>query len=155
MILLLFGGKGIPNIAKALGKGIREFKDAAGGIQKDIQESIKRAEEDTARYTERTLSIALSYGGRAEIVDAVRRLPPETLPTLSADELEKLLWTKDIPDADIIIRTGGEKRLSGFLTWKSTYSELFFIDDLWPDFSRETFARILESYGRREKRFGK
>ncbi len=124
-------------------------------LPQDILKRMKWAEEETASFTTFTLGIALSYGGRAEIVDAIRRIPKESLETISEEEFSDLLWTKDIPDPDLIIRTSGERRLSNFLPWQSVYSELFFIDSMWPDFTREEFERILKEYEARERRRGK
>src|SRR3989338_2375675 len=120
----------------------------------DIRESMVQAEKETTRCRAFTLGIALSYGGRSEIVDAVHRVPKEKRETITEEEFSKLLWTEDIPDPDIIIRTGGEKRLSNFLPWQSVYSELFFVETLWPDFSHEEFEQVLTGYAARERRFG-
>lgn len=120
----------------------------------DVVERIKWAEEETATLSSFTLGIALSYGGRAEIIDAIHRIPKGSLGSLTEQEFSNLLWTKDIPDPDLIIRTSGEKRLSNFLPWQSVYSELFFIDGMWPDFTREEFDRILKEYEARERRRG-
>jgi len=104
-----------------------------------------------------TVIIALSYGGRAEIVRAVNKLLAEggTRGTIDEKEFEKHLWTAGIPDPDLIVRTGGERRLSGFLTWQSVYSELFFLDTYWPAFSKKEFDEILATYAQRERRMGK
>ena len=120
----------------------------------DILRAVESAERETADGKSFTFGIALSYGGRAEIIDAIRRIPKEKLGALSEEEFSKLLWTKEIPDPDLIIRTSGEKRLSGFLPWQSVYSELFFTDTFWPAFTREEFNRILEEYAKRQRRFG-
>lgn len=124
-------------------------------LPQDILSRMKWAEEETASFSTFTLGIALSYGGRAEIIDAIHRIPKESLATLSEKDFSELLWTKDIPDPDLIIRTSGEERLSNFLPWQSVYSELFFIDSMWPDFTREEFERILKEYEARERRRGK
>lgn len=121
----------------------------------DIIRAIEDAEARTRACVSFTFGIALSYGGRAEIVDAIHRIPQEKLVTLSEEEFAQLLWTKDIPDPDIIIRTSGEQRLSGFLPWQSVYSELFFTDTFWPAFAREEFDHIVAEYGARDRRRGK
>lgn len=120
----------------------------------EMRAAIARAEEDTKSGTSLTLGVALSYGGRAEILDAVRRVPPEKLATLTEEEFSELLWTRDIPDPDLIIRTSGEERLSNFLPWQSVYSELHFTKTYWPAFTKEEFLRILAKYGERQRRFG-
>lgn len=121
----------------------------------DIRRAIEESERRTLGCRSFTLGIALSYGGRAEIMDAIHRIPKDALATVSEEDFAKLLWTKDIPDPDIIIRTSGEKRVSGFLPWQSVYSEFFFLDQHWPAFTREAFDGILEEYGKRERRLGK
>lgn len=121
---------------------------------KDIQEMMTRAETETSTFQGTTLVLALSYGGRAEIVQAVNRA---VLKGTKVDERSfgDLLWTKDVPDPDLIIRTGGEMRLSGFLPWQAVYSELFFTKTLWPDFSEGEFDSIIEEFSKRKRNFGK
>lgn len=121
----------------------------------DIQKLMQEAEEGTKEFSDQVFLIALSYGGRTEIIDAIHHIPPEKTPTITEAEFSKLLWTGNIPAPDMIIRTGGDKRLSNFLTWQSVYSELFFTDTYWPAFTKEEFVRMLEEYGERERRFGK
>lgn len=99
--------------------------------------------------------LGLSYGGRAEIIDAVRRLTEKEKETLTEEELARYLWTREMPDPALIIRTGGEKRLSNFLLWQSAYSELFFIPTYWPDFTKKEFEEILQEYSKREQRRGR
>jgi len=121
----------------------------------DMRATIARAEVETQSGAEFTIGVALSYGGRAEILDAVKRIPQEKFTTLTEEEFSALLWTKDIPDPDLILRTSGEERLSGFLPWQSVYSELVFTKTLWPALTREEFDGILADYARRQRRFGK
>jgi undecaprenyl diphosphate synthase len=121
----------------------------------DLLQAIIGAEAATHDCTSFTFGIGLSYGGRTEIVDAIHRIPKEKLETISEAEFSKLLWTKEIPDPDLVIRTSGEERLSNFLPWQSVYSELFFTKTLWPDFSREEFDQILAEYAERDRRRGK
>lgn len=123
-------------------------------FEPDILRAITEAEEKTRGCASLTFGIALSYGGRAEILDAIHRIPQERLAQLSEEEFSQLLWTKEIADPDMIIRTSGEHRLSGFLPWQGVYSELFFVDAFWPAFTREEFDRILEEYAKRQRRFG-
>ena len=123
---------------------------------KEIAESARKTETETKDNDELTVVIALSYGGRAEILKAAQELlknPPEG--ELTEEVFEKHLWTAGIPDPDIILRTGGEQRLSGFLSWQGVYSELFFVPTYWPAFSKEEFEQILEEYGKRQRRHGK
>lgn len=122
-----------------------------------LQNLIKKVEKVTENYTDTTVVLALSYGGRREIVTAVNKLIAENRrePVGEAEFREHYLWSKDIPDPDIAIRTGGEKRLSNFLLWQMAYTELFFTDTLWPDFSKEEFYRILEEFAVRDQHHGR
>ena len=100
--------------------------------------------------------LALSYGGRSEILHAVNKLiAGGKKEPVTEKEFEEHLWTKDIPDPDLIIRTGEAMRLSNFLPWQSIYSELYFTNTYWPDFDRKEFEYILEEYSGRERRMGK
>ena len=130
----------------------------AGDISKfpkDIAEMMRDAEEKTKDHTDYTLTIAASYGGRTELVDTFNRLLQEGVTNCTEETIQQRLWTKDVPDPDMIIRTGGEKRLSNFLTWQSVYSELFFTDTYWPDFGETEFHAMLEEYDARDRRHGK
>ena len=123
-------------------------------FSKEIKELISEIENATESNTGFTVVFALSYGGRPEIVEGVNRAIEEG-EKVTEESFSKLLWNRDIPDPDIIIRTGGEKRLSNFLTWGSVYSELFFVDTYWPNFSVGEFKGILNEYRERERRHGK
>ena len=103
-----------------------------------------------------TLNIAFNYGGRTEILDAVCRLVADGIPPQSIDEalFGKYLYTADLPDPDLVIRTAGEMRLSIFLLWQTAYSEYYFTPTLWPDFSKEEIERALIAYSQRQRRFG-
>lgn len=119
-----------------------------------LQREIAALEEKTANG-DFTLVVALSYGGRAEIVDAAKAwaLSGEK-GELTEEAFSKFLYAPDIPDPDLIIRTSGECRTSNFLMWESAYSEWYFTDVYWPDFNRAEFDKALESYSRRERRMG-
>lgn len=122
-------------------------------FSKKIQQIFSDLEERTKNNTGLTVWFGLSYGGRAEILEGLLRLQEaKVVPT--EESLKAVLWTADLPDPDLIIRTGGEKRLSNFLTWGSVYSELFFSDTLWPAFTKEELHAILEEYNSRERRRG-
>ncbi len=121
----------------------------------DIISLIASSEEGTRLCSSFVFGFALSYGGRTEIIDAIHRISPERLAGISEEDFGKLLWTKDMRDPDLIVRTSGEERLSNFLPWQSVYSELYFTETLWPDFSREEFLRILAEYAARDRRKGK
>lgn len=133
---------------------------ARSQLSPDIVELMEEAEEKTAANTGVTLLLALNYGGRAEIVEAARQLAVKAAAgSVKPDEIDDAsitnhLHTADIPDPDIIIRTSGEKRLSNFLLWQGAYAELIFIEDYWPDFTKETLLRALAEYGARDRRYG-
>ena len=121
----------------------------------EIQEKMVELENASAKYQSLTLWIALSYGGRAEIVDAINKALQAGVTKLNEKSFTSYLDTADMPEPDLIIRTGGEQRLSNFLSWQSVYSELYFIDTYWPDFTQEEFHRILDWYVNRERRRGR
>ncbi len=128
-------------------------------LSKKIQTLVERAEQETALFKNFTVVLALSYGGREEIVMAANRLLADREKfngkEITKEDFARYVWTADIPDPDLIIRTSGEMRLSNFLTWQSVYSELFFPATLWPDFTKEEFLQILQDYAKRQRRFGK
>ena len=126
----------------------------------DTVSMIVGAEERTAQNDRINLTVALSYGGRQELVEAVRSLGREFMAgRLSPDETDEEivsahLTTADIPDPDLLIRTSGEQRLSNFLLWQCAYTELVFLDVLWPDFGADHLTRAVAEFGRRERRYG-
>ena len=134
-------------------------------LPKDCATQLKTAGEDTADLDGMLVNIAVSYGGRHELRDAVRSLLAEEArlgtpisqlaETLDIDQIAEHLYTKGQPDPDLIIRTSGEQRLSGFLMWQSAHSEFYFCEALWPDFRKVDFIRALRSYSQRERRFGR
>ena len=130
-----------------------------------LRELVREVEEATKDYDEHFLNVAIAYGGRAEIVDAVRKIAEDVkaglLDPSDIDEelFERYLYTSHLPeevrDPDLIIRTSGEERLSGFLLWQSAYSELCFIDVFWPEFRRIDLLRAIRTYQGRQRRFGR
>ncbi len=122
---------------------------------KDIYSMIKKAEELSAKNKEYQLNLLLSYGGRAEIVDAVNAIIKKGYKEIDEETLSRHMYTAGLPDPDLIIRTSGEQRLSGLLPWQSVYSELYFCKRLWPDFGRKDFENALRQYAKRQRRFGK
>lgn len=122
-----------------------------------LRRAVNRAVHLTQDNTGMVLSVAFNYGGRREIVDAVRRLVAERVEPERIDEklFEDYLYTAGIPNVDLLIRTGDELRLSNFLVWQTAYSEFYFAKVLWPDFSREDLDKALFSYSRRKRRFGR
>lgn len=117
-----------------------------------IQTLMNEAEEKTKHFGGITATFALSYGGRAEILDALAKIKGTEV--ISEETFGNALWSSGIPDPDIIIRTGGEHRLSNFLTWQGVYSELFFPKTYWPDFTSEELEKIFAEYYERERRHG-
>lgn len=133
-------------------------------LPNSTREAIQRVERDTADYGPYELLVAVGYGGREEITDAVKRLIADRIKSgeslegiaghLEPDEISRYMYASDIPDPDLIIRTSGEVRLSGFLLWQSAYSEYYFCDVYWPEFRRIDFLRAIRSYDRRQRRRG-
>ncbi len=120
-----------------------------------IRKSMKELEEKTAIFKEYTLGIAVNYGGKAEIISAIKRIPENIAQNLTEEEFSKYLWTGDFPEPELVIRTGGRKRLSNFLLWKAAYSELYFTDTYWPAFSKEEFLSAIKFFAGIERNFGK
>lgn len=129
-------------------------------LPKAVRTELDRVMAATRNYEKGHLILALSYGGRAEIVDAVRaiaadvgagRLAPEAI---DEKAIAARLYLPDVPDPDLMIRTSGELRLSNFLLWELSYSEFYFTETLWPDFREADFAKALEEYARRQRRYG-
>ena len=129
------------------------FPGARDRLPKDMQKLFNDLEEKTKHHTRRTLLVLAPYGGRAELVAAVNKAIDKG-EKVSEESFANLLNTSALPEVDMIIRTGGEKRLSNFLPWQASYAELFFTDTLWPDFSEEEFLAMVEEYGKRNRRFG-
>ncbi len=120
----------------------------------DIQKSIREAEEKTAGFADRSVNFAVCYGGRAEIVRAVNQAVRKGK-SLTEEEFGKLLYTEEISDPDLIIRTGDEMRLSNFLLYQAAYAELYFSKKMFPDFSNQDLENALKTYASRTRRFGK
>ena len=126
-----------------------------------LNPGLKRAIHDSIALTRSnarlTLSVAFNYGGRAEIIDAVRRIVADGIPAeeITDDLFAGYLYTRDIPDPDLIIRTAGEMRISNFLLWQSAYAEYYATNVLWPDFDHAEVGRALDAYSQRVRRFGR
>ena len=127
----------------------------------DIVSQMSKIEHDTAKNDKMTLCIALSYGSRQEIVSAAQRLASLAqkgdikIQDIDIKMFSDMLYTKDIPDPDLVIRTSGEQRISNYLLWQIAYSELFFTPTLWPDFNKQELEKIIEDFNHRERRYGK
>jgi undecaprenyl diphosphate synthase len=134
---------------------IRHTGDPAG-LPSDIVRELREAAEETRRFEGLQVILALNYGGRDEIVRAMRRLLARGIPESAITEelLGQYLDNPDVPDPDLLIRTGGEYRTSNFLLWEGAYSEYYFSDKLWPDWTEADLVAAIEDYQRRERRFG-
>jgi undecaprenyl diphosphate synthase len=132
------------------------FVGRRDGFSEDLRTKMERAEELTAGNRRMVLFVAFNYGGRREIVDAVRRTLAAGVRPAEIDEADiaEHLYSPLMRDPDLVIRTSGERRLSNFLLWQSAYSELYFWDGLWPDFDEVEFQRALDDYAARERRYG-
>jgi undecaprenyl diphosphate synthase len=157
---------------KYLGEVIAEERGASPGKKKkydvrvrffgrrslfpaDVREAMSRIESLSERNSGYSLNLMLGYGGRGEIVDAVNSIIKSGKREISEEDFSGALYTSGLPDPDLIIRTSGEMRTSGFLPWQAAYSELFFVRKLWPDFTQKDFNAVLDEYSKRMRRFGK
>lgn len=136
---------------------------AIGDLKKlpeDIQNEIKKAEETTSKNTRLNLNIAISYGSRQEIINAVKETAKKAkegsikIESITEEIFSNSLYTKNIPDPDLLIRTGGEHRISNYLLWQMAYTEFYFTDTLWPDFTAKNLAEAVEDFSQRERRYG-
>lgn len=139
------------------GKGVRlKIAGRRDGLRPSILRAIERAEEKTKDNTRATFTLCFNYGGRAEIVDACKRIMESGTPADKVDEaaLQSAMYFPELPDPELIVRTSGEERLSGFLLWQSAYSEFYFTEKHWPDFDERELEKALEMYALRHRRFG-
>ncbi len=126
-------------------------------LPESLQKRIKEAEELTKNNKEGILNLAISYGGRPEIIQAVKNIIKKKIPVneITEDLINQNLWTAGLPYPDLIIRTGGVQRLSNFLTWQSAYSEFYFTKKYWPAFTEKDLDEALMDYSQRQRRFGR
>lgn len=130
------------------------------GLSEELQEEIRQTNEISARYEGFQANICLNYGGRDEIVRAARKYAQDVLDGKAAADIDEAgfgayLYSAGIPDPDLLIRPGGEKRISNFLLWQCAYSEFYFSDVLWPDFDSDELEKAIAEFNRRDRRFGK
>jgi undecaprenyl diphosphate synthase len=134
------------------------FLGRADDLPEGVQRDTREAEEETAKNTGTVLCVALNYGGRAEIVDAVNRILEEKKTTgganVTEEEFAKKMYTAGLPDPDLLIRTSGEMRVSNFLLWQIAYAEIYVTETLWPDFNRARLLEAFVDYQKRERRYG-
>jgi undecaprenyl diphosphate synthase len=132
----------------------------SSALPEDLRASLAKASRETESNTGMVLTLALNYGGRQEIVDAVRGIAEDVLgngrdiSSINENDIEKKLYTSGLPELDLLIRTSGEIRISNFLLWQAAYAEFYFTEVLWPDFGAEELQEALEEYGRRQRRYG-
>ena len=124
-------------------------------LPKDIVKIIKQIEKKTLSNKKITLNLALNYGSKEEIVNACKKMISKKNKEVNINSLEKELYTHNLPDPDVLIRTGGTRRLSNFLLWQLAYTEIFFIDKLWPDFNEKDFNKIIAKFDKIKRNFGK
>ena len=126
-------------------------------LTKSMLKAIAMAEERTKNNTAGTLAICFNYSGQQEIVDATKRMIEEGVAadSITPELFEHYLYASDVPPVDLVVRTSGEERLSNFMLWRSAYSELLFLEKLWPDMTKDDVAAILKTYNNRQRRFGK
>jgi undecaprenyl diphosphate synthase len=129
-------------------------------LWRSVVRELTDAERATASNTGLTLTMAINYGGRQELVTAIQRVAQRVASgdlkpdRITEKTIQRELYTADLPDVDLFLRSSGEQRTSNFLPWQSTYAEMVFMPELWPDFNRETLWRAIEEYGSRQRRFG-
>jgi len=149
----------IDDVSKGLHKSNIRLKHIGGldRLSPFLIARINQAIEMTKNNSGLTLSLAFNYGGRADIVNATRRIIQEDIPPEKVDEalFSRYLYTYGIPDVDLLIRTGGELRISNFLIWQSAYAEYYFSESLCPDFNKDELEKALVTYSQRERRFGR
>ena len=142
-------------INKIIKQGIRvNIIGNRKGLPKDIIKIVKLIEKKTIKNKKITLNLALNYGSKEEIINAFSNLVSKKKGKININNFEQELYTRNIPDPEILIRTGGAKRLSNFLLWQLAYTEIFFIDKLWPDFNENDFNKIVIKYNKIKRNFG-
>jgi len=124
-------------------------------LPKDIVKIVKLIEKKTKKNKRITLNLALNYGSKEEIINACQKIALKKVKEININSFERELYTKNIPDPEVLIRTGGTKRLSNFLLWQVAYTEIFFINKLWPDFNENDFNKIILDYNKIKRNFGK
>ena len=142
-------------INKIIKQGIRvNIIGNRKGLPKDIIKIVKLIEKKTIKNKKITLNLALNYGSKEEIINAFSNLVSKKKGKININNFEQELYTHNIPDPEILIRTGGAKRLSNFLLWQLAYTEIFFIDKLWPDFNENDFNKIINKFYNIKRKFG-
>ncbi|HIH96579.1 MAG TPA: di-trans,poly-cis-decaprenylcistransferase, partial [Thermoplasmata archaeon] len=129
-------------------------------LTEDVRKAAARLTERTKNYSDRSFNLAIGYGGRQEIINGIKKLAEDVKEgkidssKINEELFSKYLYTGELPDPNLIIRTSGEERISNFLLWQAAYSELYFTDVYWPEFSKRQFMRAIEEYQLRKRRYG-
>lgn len=158
-------GRLLKLITKILTTDLKEFNEenirlkvlgSRDNLDKKIINAIENAENVTKDNTRGTLVVCFNYGGQLEIVDAVKKIVQSgiSVDEINEEEIAKNLYVPEVPPLDILVRTSGEKRISNFMLWRAAYSELVFLDKLWPDMTKDDVKDILGEYSKRHRRFG-
>jgi len=143
------------NLKKIIRQGIKiTVLGKKGGLPSDIKKTIKLVEKKTIKNKAITINLALNYGSKEEIISAFKKFTQKERRQINIRNFENKLYTKDIPDPDILIRTGGTRRLSNFLLWQLAYSEIFFVEKLWPEFNEKDYNKILKKFYSIKRNFG-
>jgi undecaprenyl diphosphate synthase len=156
-LMQLFGETIDSEVAELHDNGVQiRILGDRGRLSAALQRKVEEAEAQTATNTKAVLNVAINYGGRGEIVAAVRELAARGVDLTQLDEetLSRALYTAGLPDPDLIIRTAGEMRISNFLLWQAAYAELYVTETLWPDFGEAALEVALQEFARRERKFG-
>mgnify|MGYP002023536321 FL=1 len=142
-------------------RGVRvQVVGRLGMLPKRVRDAISHAEEVTSQYSDFTFTVCLAYGGREEIIDAVKSVAVDhasgnlDIDSINSSEINNRMYASELPDPDLVIRTSGEERISNFLLWQIAYSELHFSDVFWPSFSKSDLYEAIESYQQRRRRYG-
>lgn len=150
-------------VIKVMNKYLEEFHQngvkivilgSREGLSDKVIAALEQTEAKTAQNTKGTVALCFNYGGKQEIIDAIKKVPTTDIQSLTPVSFEQYLYAKEVPPVDLIVRTSGEHRLSGFMLYRSDYAELMFIDKFWPDFTVADLDNVLTEYGRRTRRFG-
>jgi len=125
------------------------------GLDDKVKAGLAKSVDRTANNTKGTVALCFNYGGQQEIIDGIKSLPQDQIDGLTPVKFEQYLYSKDVPDVDLVIRTSGEHRTSGFMLWRAAYAELMFVDKFWPDFTVQDLDEALHDYKQRNRKFGK
>lgn len=136
-------------------KGIRILiLGSQEGLSSKVKKALQKTIDKTAGNTRGTVALCFNYGGKQEIIDAFKQVPKEEIDSLTPDSFEQYLYASEVPAVDMVVRTSGERRTSGFMLWRADYAELLFVDKLWPDFTVHDLDEVIEVYKQRRRRFG-